>query len=155
MDGTTVVPVNTPSAVTSFIPVAASQVTDTVASTNLFPLVLNGDSINVKSYIPAAAAGYTTFIRVVNRGSLAGAVSAAVIDQTTGVAGASAVIIPALPVGGAATLSSTQVEAAVGAVADGSTRPTLQITAPTNGLKVQSFILTNANGNFAEVSGNE
>lgn len=135
--------------------VATTTSTFTSTAASLYNLANNGAVALVKSYIPAAAAGYTSFIRVVNTGAVAAPISVSVVDQTTGVAGPAAVVTVApMAAGGAATFSSAQLEAKVGAIADATSRPTLMVTAPTT-LKVQAYILTNANGNFAEVSGQE
>ena len=144
----------TPSLVATIAGLSAATSSFSTTATSLYPLTNNGGAILVKSYIPASATGYTSYVRVINTGAVAAAINAAMVDQVTGVAGTSATIIATLAPGAASTLSSAQIEASVGAIATSANRPTLLITAPTN-LKVQSFILTNANGVFSEVSGQE
>jgi len=144
----------TPSAVATIAGLSAATASFSSAATPLYALTNNGGTVRVRSYIPAAATGYTSFIRVINTGAVAATISAAVIDQTTGVAGTSAPIATNLAPGAAVTLTSAQIEAAIGAIAVSTTRPTLSVTAPT-AIDVQAYILTNANGNFSLVSGKE
>ena len=145
------VPATTPS-------VAVTMVGTTTATANfsgsgtLYPLTTNGGSVYVRSYIPSAASGYTSFIRVINTGGIAANISAAVVNATTGVTGTSAVIASNVAAGGAVTIPSSVIDAALGAGAPAAgDRPRLLITGPTT-LSVQSFFLSNANGNFNEVS---
>nr|WP_295769304.1 hypothetical protein [Rhodoferax sp.] len=147
----TLIPETTPTlVVTRTNSAGASNVT--TPSATLYALKNNGGTTLVRSYIPAAAAGYTSFLRLINTGSVSAPVSVAVIDDVTGVAGTAAVV-STVAAGGAVTLSSTQVEAAVGVIA-AAKRPTLRVTAPST-VTTQSFILTNANGNFSNVSASE
>ena len=134
---------------------ATAPATIATPSAALYSLLNNGGTQLVKTYIPAGQAGYTSFIRVLNTGSVSAQISAAVINDLTGVAGPTKQISTvAIAPGGAKTFTSAEIEAGVGAIANSASRPTLSISAPT-AIKVQSFILTNANGNFAEVSANE
>lgn len=132
-------------------------------STNLYNLQPNGGAAYVREYIPASVApAYTSFIRVINTGNVSANVNAAIVSDVTGKTGKSGVIATAVPAGGAVTLTSSQIEAAIvtaGGVAPGGLsatdatgfRPRLYITAPTT-IAVQSFILQ-SNGTFSEVSG--
>jgi hypothetical protein len=132
-----------------------------LASTPLYNLLSNGGSAYVREYIPAAVQGYTTFIRVINTGGVTANVNAAIVSDVTGTTGTAGVIATAIPPNGAVTLSSSQIEAAIktaGGVAPAGTpgassgfRPRLFVSAPTT-IAVQSFI-SDANGNFSEVSG--
>ncbi len=149
---TILIPETTPTLVVTRTGTTAATANVVTPSTTLYALKNNGGSTLIRSYIPAAAAGYTSFLRVINTGSVSAPVSVAVIDDTTGVAGTAAVVAT-VAAGGAVTLSSTQVEAAVGVIA-AAKRPTLRVTAP-SGVTTQSFILTNANGNFSNVSASE
>jgi len=122
------------------------------ASGSLFPLVYNGQTYDVRSYIPAAEHnGYTSFVRVINTGGLTADVKAAVIDPTTGVIGSAFTIISALPARAAKTMTSTEIEAIIGAIPSG-TRPRIRITAPTTGMNVQSFFLQ-PGGAFTDANG--
>jgi len=153
-----VIPATTPSLVVTLVGTTAATANITTPAATLYALNTNGATHDVMSYLPAATAGYTTYIRVINTGGVAANISAAVIDAVTGVAGTSAVIIPSLAAGGATNVSSATIEAAItaagGTVPAVATRPRLRVTAPSN-ITVQSYILTNANGTFSEVSSGE
>ncbi|MBV8502047.1 MAG: hypothetical protein JO006_10035 [Paucibacter sp.] len=122
-----------------------------------FALGYNGSSYTLNTYFPAAISqyGYSTYTRVVNTGSVAANVSAAYVDGTTGLTGTSAVIATSLQPGAAVLLNNTTIEAALAAAGAAApavnARPRLNITAPTNGLRVQNFVQS-ANGTFTEVS---
>ena len=150
---TILIPSTTPALVTTIVGTSAATSSLVSASTALYPLVNNGALIRVNTYLPASSVGYSSFIRVINTGSVAAAVSASVVDQVTGTAGTAAVIIPTLAAGGSTTLTAAQLEASVGVIGTAANRPTLQITAPSS-LAVQSFMLS-PNGTFTLVSGQE
>jgi len=123
---------------------------NTLAATNLYAMTLNGASYDVRNYVPSGAVGYTTYVRVINTGSLPAAVSAALVDEATGVAGAAGVL-GTLASGAAVNYTSAQVEAVVGAVA-ATARPRIRISGPTNGLQVQTF-LAQPNGTISDMTG--
>jgi len=155
--GTLAITPVTPSATATLTKSVATDAADTIAATSLYPLAYNGSVVDVRSYIPVAASGYQSFIRVINAGPISAPISVAVIDGVTGVVGTSAAlgVVPAL---GATTFTSTQIEAATGALpalnsVGGANRPRLRFTGAANNLQVQSFILTNANGNFSDTTG--
>jgi hypothetical protein len=135
--------------------------TVSIASTPLYNLLSNGGSAYVREYIPASVQGFTSYIRVINTGNVSANISAAVISDVTGKTGTSGVIATAVPAGGAVTLSSASIEAAIvaagGAAPAGTSgatsgfRPRLFVSAPTT-IAVQSYI-SDANGSFSEVSG--
>ena len=146
------IPVTTPTATFSIAKATATDKVDNAAGT-LYALQQNGATVDVRSYIPAATVGYTSFVRVINTGSVAAAITGQWVyeDGTTGPA---ATLIASHPGGGSTTLTSTQIEAALGApTVIGNDRPRLRLTGPTNGLEAQSFFLTNANGNFSDATG--
>ncbi len=126
---------------------------EALAAFNLYSLTTNGQSKYVRNYVPAAVTGWTNFLRIINTGSITADVSAAVVDEATGVAGTAAVILTGLKAGAATTINSTQIEAAIGAQSS-SARPRLLITAPTNALEVQNFLFT-PNGSFSVNQGTE
>ena len=118
-----------------------------------YALDYNGARYDIRSYIPASTVGYTSFVRVINTGTVTAAVSGQWLYEN-GTVSSTAVLIASQVAGASSTLSSTQIETALGApTAIGSNRPRLRLTAQTNGLQVQSFFLTNANGNFSDVTG--
>lgn len=150
-NGTTPFVAGTP----SFTATLAKTATDldsnnVLAATNLYPLRLNGTQVDVTNYVPAAVTGWTQYIRVANSGSVTADVSAAVIDEATGVAGTPAVVISALKPGAVVNLTAAQIEAAVGAQA-ATARPRIRVTAPTNNLTVQNMLFT-PNGSFTNNS---
>lgn len=107
-----------------------------------YALTLNGASIDVNSYWGAAVkdAGYSSYVRVINTGTIAAPVSIAYINATTGVVGTSAVVITSLPAGASKMLKASEIEAIVGAQPNGYEAGRLRISAPTTGLKTQSFL---------------
>jgi len=145
------IPVTTPTLVATLAPIAATGA-NTTASGTLYALGLNGSSVDVRSYIPAAAVGYSSFVRIVNTGSSSALISVAVIDPVTGVAGTS-FALDTLPVGAAKTYLASDIEAVTGALA-ATSRPRLRITAPSSALQVQSF-MSSPNGVFTDMSGGQ
>lgn len=141
----------TPTITATLGPVNTADIARSVTGTG-FALVLNGSQTDVRNYLPAALTGYTAFLRIINTGSVAAPISAAVINETTGAVGTAGTLISSLPAGAATTLSSTQIEAVIGAQA-ASARPRIRISGATNGLDVQSYALT-PNG-WATVMGKE
>ena len=103
----------------------------------------SGSSIDVRSYVPAAASGYTTYLRVVNASGSATPITATLMDDATGLAMASGTLIASLPANGAATLSSTEVETAMATSIAAGSRPRIRISSPggTASLRTQSFLL--------------
>ena len=108
----------------------------------------------VRSYVPAAnaAAGYTSFIRVINIGTTASPIQATVIDDTTGAAGASGQLISSLAAGAAVTFSAQQIETAMGVTLAAANRPRIKITSVSVPLEVQSF-MSNPGGSVTQISG--
>ena len=155
VNGTTAIIPGTPSAAFTLVKAAGTAVdsNDVVAATPMFALAYNAQVVDVINYVPVAVGtGWQQYLRIVNTGSVDATVSAAIIDEATGVAGTS-VVIPAvgtLKKGAAMTITSQQIEAAVGAIA-ATARPRIRITAPTNGLTVQNMLFT-PNGGFTNNS---
>jgi alpha-tubulin suppressor-like RCC1 family protein len=98
--------------------------------------------VDMRSYIPAAnaGAGYAGYLRVINTGSSATAVSVAVIDGATGAVGASGQLTASLPAGAAVTFTAQQVEAALGAPLPAGDRSRLRVSALATTIEVQSFM---------------
>ena len=133
---------------------AAQDSADTLAATNLWALAYNGSQVDVTNYVPAGVgAGWQQYLRVVNTGSVAATISAAVIDETTGVAGTSAAVISNMAPGAAMTLTAQDIEAAVGTITP-TARPRIRVTGPTNGLTVQNMLFT-PNGGFTNNSSSQ
>ena len=132
--------------------VATTDVANSATAT-LYNMTTNGSQVDVRSYIPAVTVGYTSFVRVINTGAVAAAVTGQWLYEN-GTSSVAATLIASHPIGGSVTFTSTQIEAALGVpTVIGNNRPRLRLSAPTNGLQAQSFFLTNANGNFSDATG--
>ncbi|PJC21866.1 MAG: hypothetical protein CO065_02065 [Comamonadaceae bacterium CG_4_9_14_0_8_um_filter_57_21] len=116
-----------------------------------YPLDFNGSTRTVRSYIPASTVGYTSFVRAINTGTVDADVTGQFINED-GTLSASGKLFN-LKAGGSLTVTSAAVEAAIGVAPAATARPRLRLTAPTNTMDAQSFFLTNANGNFSDVTG--
>ena len=110
-------------------------------------------SVMVRTYVPAAVigSGYTTFVRVINTGGAASAITVAKVDPATGVVGTPRNLFASLAAGAAQTVTSTQVEAALGQAIPDTERPRLLIAATGTTLEVQSFLLQ-PGGAFSQLS---
>lgn len=150
---TVAIATQTPTATSTLTKTAATDQTNVIAATNLYQLQTNGASVDVRSYVPAAnaPAGYTSYVRVINTGTVATPITVAVINGTTGAVGTSGTLISSLPAGAAMTLTASQVEAVTGALA-AADRPRLRISGATNGLQVQSF-MSNPGGVVSDMTG--
>ena len=125
--------------------VTVTQVGTTSASTG---------KVDVRTYVPSAvsSSGYTSFLRVINTGTVDTPISIATVDGASGAVGLQGQLTANLPAGGAATFAAAQVEAALGPVAAG-LRPRIRVFAATGAtIEAQSFLLQ-PGGAFNEVSG--
>lgn len=111
----------------------------------------SGATIDVRNYVPASQAGYTSYLRIINMSASATPVTAALIDGTTGAVGSAKTIIGSLAGFGAVTLSSSQVESALGISIADSARPRIRVSSTGALLEVQSFLLQ-PGGAFNEMS---
>ena len=147
------IPETTPAASFTFTKATTTDAADSAAGT-LFALKNNGAIVDVRSYIPAVTVGYTSFVRVINTGAVTAAVTGQWVYEN-GTTSTAAQLLASLPAGGSKTLTSTEIEAALGAptASIGGNRPRLRLSAPTNTMQAQSFFLTNANGNFSDATG--
>lgn len=143
----------TPTVAFTYDKASTSYMDEVVASFNGYALTTNGQTKIVRSYIPAAAVGYTSFVRVINTGAVDAPVTGQFVNEDGSTPSAAGVIIATLKAGGSKTLTSSEIETAMGVAPAGATRPRLRLTAATNGLEAQSFFLTNANGNFSDATG--
>lgn len=124
----------------------------TVAATPLYNLATNGKVVDVRSYVPLSVTGYTSFIRIINSGAVAAQVTSQFINAD-GTLGASFPLV-SLAAAASITMSSTDIQAIMGAPVGGSTaRPRLRLSAPTNDLQVQSQLSNNATGVFTDFNG--
>ena len=147
------IPLGTPTASFAFTKTTTTDAANTAAG-NLYSLVYNGSQVDVRNYVPAANASWVDVVRLINTGTVTATVSGQFINETTGaLIGTSQAIATSLPPGGTATLTSSQIEAVLGAQA-ASSRPRLRISAPTNGMDVQNYIST-PQGGFSIMHGKE
>jgi hypothetical protein len=139
-------------------------------SGGMFPLVQNGQTIDITSYVPTqfASSGYTSYIRVVNSGAIAGTVRAAYVDSEGNVS--ASVPLRNIPAGGAYTFTAADIETTLGLFTTGSgatfigteelpasanttvqgtggpgngaksNRPRIRLTAPWSGMRAVSFL---------------
>lgn len=146
------IPLGTPTATFTFTKTTTTD-SATTASGSLYTLANNGSIVDVRNYVPAAVTGWNTIIRVINTGTVAADISAALIDETTGTVGTGTVVITAMPSGAATTINAATLEGMIGAV-PADARPRIRISGPTNGLDVQTYVF-NPNGNFSIIHGKE
>jgi len=128
----------------------AAGLSDAVSATNGYALAYDSKVVDVLNYVPVANTGWTQFIRIANTGAATTDISIALIDETTGLAGTSSVLIAGMKAGTAMTLNGTDIEAKVGTLA-ASARPRLRISGSTSGLAVQNMVFT-PNGSFTNNS---
>ena len=111
----------------------------------------SGSTVDVPSYVPAASPGYTSFVRLINKSAAASLVTVAVIDPDTGLVSVAKAVAPALAGNSSITLSSAQIEAALGLTLSAASRPRIRLTAASATLEVQSFLLQ-PGGAYNEIS---
>jgi len=135
---------------------SAAYTGDTLSANAGYALSNNGQTTDVRSYIPAGTAGYTSYVRVINTGSIGAVVTGQWLYEDGTTSTGAALSATALPAGGAKTYTSAQIEAAIGAptATIGANRPRLRLTAPTSGLQAQSFFL-NPDNSFATMHGSD
>ncbi len=110
-----------------------------------------GSTVDVANHIPAASTGFSGFTRVINTSATNSTVTVAMINATTGAVGAARTLLANLPAGAAVTLTSAEVESALGITLAAADRPRLRISAATATMEVQSFMLQ-PGGGYDEVS---
>lgn len=135
-------------ATANFAVTAANHVATTdagnTASGTLYNLRQNGATVTVRNYMPASfAPGFSQVIRIINNGTSTAQVSVAVINDSTGVTGAAVPVGSPVAAGGVMRLSQSQIETALGAAIDSTSRPRLVFTAPTSSMEAQSLMLSN------------
>lgn len=143
----------TPTISASYTKASTAYTGDTLGNSTGYALTNNGQTVDVRSYIPAGTTGYTSFVRVINTGTIAAVVNAQWLYED-GTVGTSTALGAAIAAGGAKTYTSTEIEAAIGAptATIGNNRPRLRLTAPTSGLQAQSFFL-NPDNSFSIMHG--
>ena len=143
-----------PTSIATLIHAATTVDSSETSTTSLYSVLRNGAMYDVRSYVPKSVVGYTSFIRMINTGSIAGAVVSGQFINADGSSVGTSFPLTTLAAGGSITMSSTDIEAIMGAPVGGVTaRPRLRLTAPTNGLSVQSQLSNNASGVFTDFNG--
>jgi len=116
-------------------------------------LAYNGQVRTLSTYVPAAVVGYTTLVRVINNGTVAAPVSVSVTDEAGVTTTGATPIVTLLKAGATVNLSSALIEANVVAPTafTAASRPRVTISAPTNAMVIQNFVVTPA-GALTELS---
>ena len=156
-----VISVFTPTVTASYAAASPSYTGSALTAQTGYALNNNGKTIYVHNLVRTSAS-YVGYVRIYNTGSIAAAVTAAWVNPDTGVVAATSAPIPFnttanpvnFPSGAVATYSYDQIAAIIGAapVSANGTQPRLQLTAPTDAMEAQTFLLTVANGNFSDIS---
>jgi len=109
-----------------------------------YALTFNGASIDVLTYWPGAldAYSYKGYLRITNTGTLKANVSLAHVGKDDGVVGTAKVIVADLLPGQSKLISTKDIDAVVGAAPSNLESGRAKVTAPTNGLRVQSLLQT-------------
>ncbi|MCW8917626.1 MAG: hypothetical protein OQL08_02250 [Gammaproteobacteria bacterium] len=148
----TEIPTTTPTVSVALRDDGTGLTTVNSASGTGYALELNGFSEDLVNYVPAAAAPYMSWLRVMNTGTIAADFSVTVYDETTGtVQGSTGVIAANLGAGEAVTVSATAIEAATGVTLAASDRPWIQVTAPTQSGATQVY-MQDANGGYTNMT---
>lgn len=143
-----------PTLAATVTPAVATHTIATASGTG-YNLAYNGSTVTVNTYWPGGLTAYnfTGYLRVTNTGSVSAAVSAAHLSPLNGSAGTSGVIIGSLAAGQTVLLQTKDVDAILGAAPSGVNAGRIRVTAPTDGLRVQSMLQFNG-GNLVEFANN-
>lgn len=129
---------------------AAPTAASVAASGTGYALEYNGASVDVLTYWPGAldAFSYKGYLRITNTGTITANVSFAHVNKTTGALFNAAVIMANLAPGESRLISSVAIDSVAGAAPSNLESGRARVTAPTNGLRVQSLLQT---GNDAPI----
>lgn len=157
VNGTTTIPSTQPAINVALATDAGAYeqgATLTFGPSALYNLLPNGGTVTIRAYIPAAATGYTDYVRIINIGQVSSAISVARIDPVTGITGTSAVLPGgSLAAGGAINYSATTIETALGGPFAATDRPRLLFTA--NGLIEGQNYISNPDGSLTTLLGSD
>lgn len=144
----------------------AASVTNTVTTTDSigaasgsgYNLGYNGSTVDVQTYWPGAlsTAGFNAFLRITNTGSVAAAISAQHYGTAGSLTGTAAILAVAkLPTGTLAAgqtvlIPTSQIDGLIGAAPSGFESGRIRISAPTDGLRVQSLLQNGNSGVLVE-----
>jgi hypothetical protein len=139
--------------------VAAASTNDSIAPTsgNGYSLAYNGSIVDVQTYWPGglAAFGFNSYLRITNTGSVTAAISAQHFSTVGALTGTATILtVGKLPTGTLAAgqsvlIPSGQIDSLIGAAPSALDSGRIRISAPTDGLRVQS-LLQSANGVLVE-----
>jgi len=159
VDGLTVLPAaqyTVTAATADAIVAATTRNSNDTLTTALANVTANGQTKTLSTYVPAAVAGYTTLVRVINTGAVAADVNLSVTPETTGVTfPAPTAVITQLAPGATTNLTAALIEANLAGAPAGTfgaaMRPRITVSSPTSGMVVQNFVVT-PNGALTELS---
>jgi len=149
----TATPIQASIAATVAPAVAATNDSIAAASGNGYSLGYNGSTVDVYSYWPGGLSAYnfTGYLRVTNTGSVPADISLTHISPTDGTVVGAKVIVSQLAAKKTVLLTTQSIDAVVGVAPSGVAVGRARVTAPTDGLRVQSLLQFN-NGNLVEFS---
>ncbi len=150
VSGDVEIPETTPS-LTSGKLLNGTNTAKSLDTTDLYPLLKNGDSQDFINYVPAAAAPYQTYFRIHNDGAVTADVSVEYFDSTNGNSLGKGVVATGLGNNEGLTVSPSAAEAAAGVSLTATDRPWVRISGPTDDLDIQSF-LADPNGGFTNMT---
>jgi len=145
-------------------PAATTDLVSSISGAG-YNLGYNGSTVDVTTYWPGILetnnTGFKGYLRITNTGSVAAVISAqqfspangTLVGSTTALNIAAALPGGTLAAGQTVLLSSAQIDNLIGANPSGFNAGRIRITAPTNGLRVQSF-MQSGTGNLVEYMNN-
>lgn len=144
--------------ITATVNPASTNESVLAASGNGYSLGYNGSTVDVQTYWPGAlsTAGFNAFLRVTNTGSVAAAISAQHYTTAGALTGTATILAVAkLPTGTLAAgqsvlIPTSQIDTLIGAAPSGYESGRIRISAPTDGLRVQSLLQNGNNGVLIE-----
>jgi len=133
------------------VPAVAADLATSVTGTG-YAVDYNGSTATVRNYVPAANVGFTEVVRVANTGSVAAPITVTMTSESGATIGVP-YTTASLAAGATTRLTQAVIEAGVGGTLLSTDRPRLTITAPTNGMEVQTLMFSN--GVYTNLSGKE
>ena len=140
-DGKTLIQPTTPtvSSVT-FSLTGLGSATVAVSPNTLYALTSNGGTVDIPTYVPAAAGGgFGGYYRVINPSNLAATITVQVINED-GTLGSTGTLGTVVPAGGTKIFSASDIETAIGTAVPAAARPRIRFTAATL-FRVQTLLV--------------
>jgi len=133
---------------------AAPTITATGAfSGSLASLTRGGLSIQLNTVLSSASSGYASYIRLVNNSTVSGTATVTVLNDELGSASALGTYTTAsIPAGGTLTISSTDIETALGLTASATVNYKVTVAGSFNGY-AQHLVYNTVSGVFSDFSG--